>query len=499
MHQELDGTEQSWDDPPVTNEDGDRNHPGEDYQCRCVAYPILDELDGEPTAAAAPEEQAPEPEPTPEPVAEEKPVDDTEITAEDIAAANAAHAAKAEAEFQKLNAKFLEAHAAPEPPPVVVKEATPKVAGEPIPPAPAPATSLDFAPGAELVEDHDAPEPFSVWLDGDIIGVGKTAQEAIADAKAAMAAEKAAAVVEKVTEPKPPPVFDLAKMQKVAAESAAKAKAAAEVASKEAAVKAAAAAKEQAAKQAKAQAEAKAKAEAIAKETAKAEAKAKAEYESKRGQEVPLVEPKPTVTKLPSKVNADYLYDRADYRKREPARLDHYLERSRYAEEPMFRANASSAVESYTGGGHRDLNLALLGKGQLDYKLQTLTNSLDRYINEAKSSGSTIAGTTYRGMNFARLNGAEQKEFWSEVQVGKVVSNKPFWSTSIAEEVAEQFAGTGHNRVMIEIEGASGVPLGNVSGVPEELEVLYGRNRRFMVKSIEDDKGGKRIRLREVF
>lgn len=42
MHEDLDGTVQRWDDPPVTNERGDTNAPGEDYQCRCVAVPILD-------------------------------------------------------------------------------------------------------------------------------------------------------------------------------------------------------------------------------------------------------------------------------------------------------------------------------------------------------------------------------------------------------------------------------------------------------------------------
>lgn len=45
MHAELDGTVQQWSDPPVTNDDGDTNHPGEDYRCRCVAIPILPPLD----------------------------------------------------------------------------------------------------------------------------------------------------------------------------------------------------------------------------------------------------------------------------------------------------------------------------------------------------------------------------------------------------------------------------------------------------------------------
>ena len=45
MHRALDGTIQSWDAPPVTNPEGDTNHPGEDYQCRCNAIPIIDGVD----------------------------------------------------------------------------------------------------------------------------------------------------------------------------------------------------------------------------------------------------------------------------------------------------------------------------------------------------------------------------------------------------------------------------------------------------------------------
>lgn len=39
MHRELDGTVHRYDDPPITNEAGDRNNPGEDYNCRCQAEP----------------------------------------------------------------------------------------------------------------------------------------------------------------------------------------------------------------------------------------------------------------------------------------------------------------------------------------------------------------------------------------------------------------------------------------------------------------------------
>lgn len=41
QHKKLDGTRQRWDNPPITNEKGERNHPGEDFNCRCVARPIV--------------------------------------------------------------------------------------------------------------------------------------------------------------------------------------------------------------------------------------------------------------------------------------------------------------------------------------------------------------------------------------------------------------------------------------------------------------------------
>ncbi|MCK5613696.1 minor capsid protein [Candidatus Pacearchaeota archaeon] len=41
-HKKLNGKVFSWDSPPVTNDQGDRNNPGEDYGCRCVPIPIVD-------------------------------------------------------------------------------------------------------------------------------------------------------------------------------------------------------------------------------------------------------------------------------------------------------------------------------------------------------------------------------------------------------------------------------------------------------------------------
>jgi SPP1 gp7 family putative phage head morphogenesis protein len=57
MHEELDGTIQTWEDPPIVSEDGRRCHPGDDYQCRCTPFPVLEELDEELDPEFAPDKE----------------------------------------------------------------------------------------------------------------------------------------------------------------------------------------------------------------------------------------------------------------------------------------------------------------------------------------------------------------------------------------------------------------------------------------------------------
>lgn len=45
LHRILDGGAFEFDDPPVTARDGSTNNPGEDYQCRCIPIPIIEELE----------------------------------------------------------------------------------------------------------------------------------------------------------------------------------------------------------------------------------------------------------------------------------------------------------------------------------------------------------------------------------------------------------------------------------------------------------------------
>lgn len=41
-HKALDGKIFTWDNPPITDEKGSRNHPGQDFNCRCHAIPVVD-------------------------------------------------------------------------------------------------------------------------------------------------------------------------------------------------------------------------------------------------------------------------------------------------------------------------------------------------------------------------------------------------------------------------------------------------------------------------
>jgi len=41
-HARLNDTEHDWTDPPVVSKDGRHEHPGGDYQCRCIANPVID-------------------------------------------------------------------------------------------------------------------------------------------------------------------------------------------------------------------------------------------------------------------------------------------------------------------------------------------------------------------------------------------------------------------------------------------------------------------------
>lgn len=66
-HERLDGQVFSWDDPPITNwsevqrgKPARRGHPGSDYNCRCSADPVVDDLEDLPQLEVELEPREPE-------------------------------------------------------------------------------------------------------------------------------------------------------------------------------------------------------------------------------------------------------------------------------------------------------------------------------------------------------------------------------------------------------------------------------------------------------
>ena len=45
LHAELEGQFFAWDDPPVIGTNGERGHPGDIYNCRCIAEPVFPDVD----------------------------------------------------------------------------------------------------------------------------------------------------------------------------------------------------------------------------------------------------------------------------------------------------------------------------------------------------------------------------------------------------------------------------------------------------------------------
>jgi SPP1 gp7 family putative phage head morphogenesis protein len=124
-HEELDGTTQRWDSPPIVDKrTGRREHPGKDFQCRCAGIPILP-LEGleepenprEPTTLSQPPPEndlVPEPETPPVDVEAERRAAEAEaarVAAEErrlaLQAEAEAKAAKRQEEARKAEADRL--------------------------------------------------------------------------------------------------------------------------------------------------------------------------------------------------------------------------------------------------------------------------------------------------------------------------------------------------------------------------------------------------------
>lgn len=119
---------------------------------------------------------------------------------------------------------------------------------------------------------------------------------------------------------------------------------------------------------------------------------------------------------------------------------------------------------------------------------------LDTLLRDAQLAGKTQPGETYRGI-------ALSKDELASVLKNGEIKNPSFWSSSNSEDTAWSFAMGRSDKqhpeqVLLKIRGQSGVPVRGAGGSEHllgEEEVLFGRDKRWSVRSSEKLPDGRTV------
>jgi hypothetical protein len=144
-------------------------------------------------------------------------------------------------------------------------------------------------------------------------------------------------------------------------------------------------------------------------------------------------------------------------------------------------------IRHYTTDYYSNLNLAL--EGVEGFILTSEFIEFKNSLNVALSKLPSYIGVVYRGL------GKKESEISRDWVKDQVVEYKKFLSTSISKDEADGFMKRNKGDVMITIAPAeSGKHVQVVSKKPDENEVLYKTNKKFIVKDIVDHIGPPPIR-----
>lgn len=139
------------------------------------------------------------------------------------------------------------------------------------------------------------------------------------------------------------------------------------------------------------------------------------------------------------------------------------------------------ALAKYTGSAYGKINKYYRGiESSLSPDLKKHSEVLSEFLQAAPK----VVAPTYRGMNFgdtASLNNMKAK-----LKLGGIFSDPGFMSTTYNKQVINGFSETfGGGKVLVTIEGKTGVLIEPFSGIRTEKEVLFNRNTKFKVKSYQ--------------
>lgn len=146
--------------------------------------------------------------------------------------------------------------------------------------------------------------------------------------------------------------------------------------------------------------------------------------------------------------------------------------------------NIRAAVDDYSGVQFRSINNAMRGVYKPSNAERDRINAQARLIDQAVAAGSVAKSTVlHRGTNLQALGGLPE--------VGGVIKDKGFLSTSVRKDIAENFA----HDVLLEIHARKGTRAADVSHLTGggEAEVLLARNQQLRVKSRTMDEQGRFI------
>lgn len=154
-------------------------------------------------------------------------------------------------------------------------------------------------------------------------------------------------------------------------------------------------------------------------------------------------------------------------------------------------SDQQDAIEAYTTDAYAELNNGLRRSKKLSPRMQKIREDLD----SALESLPKFVGTTEREIAFDSRKAFDTFLKGYDFDEVEVIRYREFLSTS---KYLDQDFGVGEFRVTMIIEGKNGRNIGSISNVTKEQEVLFPRNSRFELDSINIEGNSATIGLVEI-
>lgn len=144
--------------------------------------------------------------------------------------------------------------------------------------------------------------------------------------------------------------------------------------------------------------------------------------------------------------------------------------------------NERKALGKYFVSGYDEINRFLSGEPKQNTKLEEKIKNMDSAIAKYNLEDDIIV---YRGTD---------RKYYEDLNEGDIIQEKVYYSTSLSQEVAEQFVIDRKNPsegILVEIKvpkGSNVLYIGNNAAFESEQEMLIGRNTKYKVLEIGRDR-----------